>query len=69
MLIAASCPSNRDAAVTKRRGARDAFPDASGKSLAAVLIDRSPARVIRQNTSRSATNTELFQQLAALQKF
>jgi hypothetical protein len=58
ILMAASCPSNSEAAVTKRRGALDDFPDASGRSLAAVLIDRSPPRVSYENPSRSATDIE-----------
>jgi hypothetical protein len=42
MLIAASWPSNREAAVTKRSGGFSVLPEASGKSLAAVLMERSP---------------------------
>jgi hypothetical protein len=37
MLIAASWPSNRDAAVTKRNGALSAFCGERGRSLATVL--------------------------------
>jgi hypothetical protein len=45
MLIAASCPSNNDAAVTKRMGLESRSPDVRGKSVAAVLMLQ-PAKII-----------------------
>jgi hypothetical protein len=45
MLIAASWPSNNDAAVTKRMGLVSRSPDARGKSEAAVLM-LEPAKII-----------------------
>ena len=44
MLIAASCPSNRDAAVTNRSGEARRCPDTPGRSLAAVLISDPPQK-------------------------
>jgi hypothetical protein len=53
MLMAASWPSNNEAAVTNRNGVASALPETPGKSSAAVLIELGPppdkVLIFRQN--------------------
>jgi hypothetical protein len=69
MLIAASWPSNNEAAVTKRSGGFTVLPDTSGKSVAAVLMDRCPPTAQRQEIPLLMGNLLQNQWLQALQKF
>jgi hypothetical protein len=57
MLIAASCPSNKDAAVTNRNGGCEVLPDVSGapgRSLAAVLMASIPPKETRKKTPKKS---------------
>jgi hypothetical protein len=57
MLMAASCPSNSDAAVTNRSGGLSVFPAlpvAPGRSLATLFIEVGPPINLRTETPLSA---------------